>query len=194
MWDVIFNWPELAAKGADAVTYLILALVGTILFLLRLGIALFFGGDAGDFDVDADTGTDATFTLFSLLSIMAFVMGTGWMGLACRIDWGLARVPSAITAVGFGLVMMSLASGLMFLTRKMNREVRYDAKTAIGRTGRVYLTLPAKGKGIGQVEVTVSGRQKIMKAVTSGKELRAFTDVRVVDVRDDEVLVVEPLS
>lgn len=195
MWDLLFDWNGLVEKGADAATYFVLAAIGTLLFLGRLIFALFVGDGGGDFDVDADfdAGTDASFTLFSLLSIMAFIMGTGWMGLACRLDWGLGRAPSAVLAVGFGVLMMLFASGLMFLTRKLNRHIQYDAKTAVGRTARVYMTVPAHGKGQGQIQVNVSGRLKVMNAVSNGGKIPEFTDVKVVDVRDDETLVVEPL-
>ena len=194
MWDLLFNWPELVKQGADAVTYFIMAAVGTILFALRLILAL-FGGDGGDFgDGDIDIDTEGSFTLFSLLSVLAFIMGAGWMGLACRIDWGLGRFPSFLISGGFGVGMMVLASGLMYMTRKLNREVQYDVRTAIGRTARAYTKVPAKGKGQGQIEVTVSGRLKVLDAVTNGKEIPAFASVKVVEARDDDVLIVETLT
>ena len=193
MWDLLFDWGGLMEKGADAATYFVMALVGTLLFLLRLVFAL-FAGDGGDFDADVDGGTDASFTLFSLLSVMAFIMGTGWMGLACRIDWGLGRVPAVLLSVGFGVAMMFLASGLMYMTRRLNRTIRYDPRTAIGRTGRVYMTIPGKGQGSGKVQVSVSGRLMTLNAITRGEGLPAFTDVKVVEARDDDTLVVEPLQ
>jgi hypothetical protein len=193
MWDILFDWEALTQQGIDAATYFVMAMVGTILFLLRLVFAL-FAGDAGDFDTDFEAGTDASFQLFSLLSVMAFIMGTGWMGLACRVDWGLGRAPSVVIAVGFGLTMMLIASGLMYATRRLNREVGYDVSTAVGRTAQVYMKIPAKRKGQGKIRVAVSGRLKILEAVTEGKEIPAFTDVKVVDVRDDETLIVEPLE
>ena len=194
MWDLLFNWSDLAQRGADAFTYGVLAIVGTLLFVVRLSMALFAGGDGGDFDVDGDIGTDASFTLFSLLSVMAFIMGTGWMGLAARVDWDLGRAVSAAMAVGFGTTMMLLASGLMYMTRKLNRDVQYDVRTAVGKTARVYLTLPPRGGGEGQVEVSVSGRKKVLPAVSNDAQIEAFTAVTVVDVRDDDTLVVEPSS
>ena len=194
MWDLLFNWSDLAQRGADALTYGVLAIVGTLLFVARLSMALFSGGDGGDFDADGDIGTNASFTLFSLLSIMAFIMGTGWMGLAARIDWDLGRAVSAVLSVGFGTTMMLLASGLMFMTRKLNRDVQYDVRTAVGKTARVYLTLPPRGEGEGQIEVSVSGRKKVLPAVSNGAQIEAFTAVTVVDVRDDDTLVVEPSS
>jgi hypothetical protein len=193
MWDLLFDWGALAARGADAVTYFIMALVGTVLFLLRLVMAL-FAGDGGDFDADMDVGTDASFTMFSLLSVMAFVMGTGWMGLACRIDWGLGRALSVVLAVGFGTAMMLAASGLMYGMRKMTTQIGYDPRTAIGKTGRVYMKIPAKGAGQGKVQVVVSGRMKTMPAISNGEEIPAFADVTVVKARDDETLVVKPVN
>jgi len=198
MWDAIWNWSELVRLGGDVVTYSFMALVGTSLFLLRLAFGLFGGGDVDiDAGMDGDLhvgATDASFTLFSLLSVMAFIMGTGWMGLACRLDWGLGRPLSAVIAVGFGAVMMALASSMMHMARKLNRNVTYDVKTAVGRTARVYMAIPAKGEGQGQVQVSVSGRLMTRPAVSNGPALAAFASVKVVDVRDDEMLVVEPVS
>ena len=90
--------------------------------------------------------------------------------------------------------MMALASGLMFLTRKLNRNIEVEPKSAIGNTGRAYITIPAKGKGKGQVEVSVSGRLKVVDAVSASDEIKAFRDVTVTDARDDGTLVVEPLD
>lgn len=197
MWDLLFDFKGLLERGVDAVAYGLLAIVATVFFLLRLGFALFGGGDVGDGDFDADAGvdSDASFTFFSVLSILAFFMGAGWMGLACRIDWGLGRLASAAAATGFGFLMMTLASTMMLGVRKLNREVGYDLATAVGHVGRVYLTIPEKGAGHGQVEITVSGRRKILRAQSAGPRLEAFRDVRVVAVRsEDETLVVEPME
>ncbi|HSM14857.1 MAG TPA: hypothetical protein VLA66_12395 [Thermoanaerobaculia bacterium] len=200
MWDLLFDFRGLLERGIDAAAYGFLALSATVLFLVRLGFAM-FGGDSGDgdfggdADLDAGSHSDVTFSLFSLLSILAFFMGTGWMGLACRLDWGLGRFPSALLATGFGLVMMITASAMMWGVRRLNREVGYDLGTAVGKAGRVYLTIPEKGAGHGQVEVTVSGRKKVLRAASAGPRLEAFRDVRVVSFRaEDETLVVEPLD
>jgi hypothetical protein len=196
MLDSILDWSRLTELGADVTAYFILAATGTVLFLIRLGMALFLGdgGDAVDGDMDLDVGghSDAAFSFFSVLSILAFFMGAGWMGLACRLDWEMGRVGSALLSAGFGGAMMTTASGLTYFTRRLNKESRYDLATAVGKTARVYLTIPEKGKGHGQVEVSVSGRRKIIRASSTGPELVAFSDVEVVSVRDDDSLIVEP--
>ena len=193
VWDVIFDWSQLVDRGTDVVVYFVMGAVGSLLFLIRLALASFGGGD-GDFDTDMDAGvdSDASFSFFSLLSILAFFMGAGWMGLACRLDFELGSLASAFSATGFGLTMMLLASALAYGTRRLNKQIEYDMATAVGRTGRVYLTIPEKGQGHGQVEVTISGRRMVKRAASAGPKIDAFADVTITDVQDDETLIVEP--
>ncbi len=192
--NLFFDWSKLLSLGADVVTYFFLATVGTFLFLIRLAMGLFGGADHGDLDMDVTVDSDVSFAFFSLLSILAFFMGAGWMGLACRIDWQLGRLASAFFSGGFGVAMMSAASTGMYFTRRLNLNIPYDAKSALGKVGRVYLTLPLKGEGHGQVEISVSGRKKIMTAISHGPQIPAFTDVEVLEVREDDILVVKPLT
>lgn len=190
---LIFDFAELKSLfGVDAVLYAVLALVGTALFVLRLGIGLVFGG-GDDFGIDGDLAEgDAGFGLFSVLSITAFLMGAGWMGLVAQIEWKLGNASTAIFSMSFGFVMMLLASSLMFWMRRMAHEPKADRRTAIGRTGTVYMTIPAGGTG--KVRVNISGQSMTVDARTNGNALVSFTDVKVIDVRDDGVLVVEPLG
>jgi hypothetical protein len=191
MWERILSWPSLLEVGYDAAVYLVMAVAGTLLFLVRLGFT-YFGGNGGDFDADADFDSDSAFGFLSVLSILGFFMGAGWMGLACRLDWGLGRLASSLISAGFGFAMMMFASWMSYQARRLDQAVEYDLRTAVGRTGRVYLTIPAKGEGHGQVEVSVSGRKKVVSAVSAGPRLEAFSDVRIVGTRDDDTLIAEP--
>lgn len=194
MLDLLFDFNAALAYGTDVVAYLVMAIAGTTFFALRLLLALFLGGDGGGELGLHDVATDASFNFFSLLSILAFFMGAGWMGLACRVDWQMSSFAAAAASAGFGFAMMSLASGLMMFARRLGRSVEYDLATAVGRTARVYLTVPPRGAGRGQVEVDVSGRRKVLDAVSSSGKLPQFTSVRVESVRDDGTLVVSALE
>lgn len=190
--DILFNWDDALRYGMDVLVYLVMALVGTTFFIIRLVLALFFGGD-GDVDGDlADVGGDGAFNMFSILSILAFFMGAGWMGLTCRIDWNLNSMVSAAAATGFGFVLMMMASGLMAFARKLNRSVDYDTATAVGRTATAYMSIPMKGEGRGKIQVSVSGRLKTMDAISIGPRIPEFSSVKVIAVRDDGTFVVEP--
>lgn len=193
-------WGDLNEAGIDAVFYFFFALIATLLFLIRLGVTLFFGGDSDiDMEVDADVPTDVdvdahgnqVFGMLSIQSLLAFFMGAGWMGLIARFDWQLSRLSTGVAAVLFGVVLMSFSVWLMLMVRKLEKSNPYDVKTAIGHTGRVYMNIPEKGQGAGQVEVSVSGRKKIMAAVSSGPAIASFTNVKIIDSRDDETLIVE---
>ena len=48
MFDLLFSWDEALRYGMDVLIYLIMALIGTLFFVIRLVMALFFGdGDCG---------------------------------------------------------------------------------------------------------------------------------------------------
>ncbi|MEM9251281.1 MAG: hypothetical protein AAGB29_02930 [Planctomycetota bacterium] len=188
----IFNWPELTAVGFDCVIYSALAIVGTVLFLIRLALMTFLDADA-DFDVDVADGPDGL-GILSFLSVTAFMMTTGWVGLAARLDLGWSMVPAGALAFASGGSMMVLTGFAMIAVRRLAEEKTFDLATAVGRTGQVYMKIPETGSGTGKVRVSVSGRSMIVDARTEGAQLEAFADVRVVSVRDDGVLLVERAS
>ncbi|HUG80283.1 MAG TPA: hypothetical protein VML01_01375 [Bryobacterales bacterium] len=190
----VFDIDRYLSIGIDASIYLFLAVTATALFVIRLGLQFFFGDVDTDVHVDAHMDSTGAFELFSLLSVLAFFMGVGWMGLACRVSWGMGSALSAVSATAFGLSLMGLSSGLMYAVRQMAEEGRYDVNTAIGKIGKCYLTIPAKGEGQGQVEITVSGRLKVLPAISNGERIPAFQRVKIVAVEGEETFVVEPAS
>jgi hypothetical protein len=145
-----------------------------------------------DFDMAGDGMADGGgFGLLSMLSIVSFMMGVGWMGLACRLEWGLGSAVSAFISVAFGFGLMFLTSLGMLQMRKLNSAGKYDVRHTIGRTGRVYLRIPPRGEGAGQVEIAVDGRRMVVDAVSPAGGIESFKSVKVTDVTDDGKLIVE---
>ncbi|MCC6679516.1 MAG: hypothetical protein IT445_01315 [Phycisphaeraceae bacterium] len=199
MLSSMFDINQMLSYGIDVTVYFFLGVIGLVLFVLRLGISILFGDVDSDFDVDVhadgdmDIAThDGGFSILSVLSILAFFTGLGWTGVLCRVDLGLSHVPSALIAAVVGFAFMFFAAGLMFFVRKLNRTITYNPADAVGKTARVYLSIPKRGQGTGQVTVTVSGRRMTMNAVSTGDAIAAFTEVIVKNAEDDETLVVEP--
>ena len=196
---ILATWiDELFSTFSDATLYFSMAVVGTLLFSIRIVMMLFFGmDDGGDFDVDVDMdgggfeGHMGDFSLFSMVSVLSFMMGAGWLGLACRLDWGVGPVMSAIYASLFGFGLMLMSSFALWQMRKLNEPGGYDVQTCLDKTGRVYLKIPAKGSGRGQVQMTVDGRQKVMEAVSTGEEIESFATIKVIGIQGEETLVVE---
>lgn len=198
MQDVQSIFDELFSTFSDATVYFCMAMIGSILFGIKLLLTMFVGVDS-DFDVDADVDLDGGdiaehgtgFSLFSMLSILSFMMGAGWMGLACRVEWDMGAVASGLAAGGFGFSLMLFSSFGMYQMRKLNEAGKYDVRNCIGSIGRAYVRIPAKGDGTGQVQIDVDGRQKILTAVSSGEEIESFAAVKVLDVQEAETIIVE---
>ena len=204
MWDQIQG-------STDTLLYFALASLATLLFLGRLALVLIGmdgsdhggdfdvtvlddGGGAGDVSDHGQGHTHGAFALFSTLSVLAFFMGAGWMGLAARITWQLGPGASGLASLGFGFACMLLAAFLMSNVYRLNKEVSVDMESCVGEAAQVYLTVPPKGRGRGQVRVTVSGRSRIFPAESSGPELPAFATVTVVSVRPDRTVIVAPVG
>ncbi|MEM1099251.1 MAG: hypothetical protein AAGH92_10745, partial [Planctomycetota bacterium] len=115
-------------------------------------------------------------------------------GLVARVDWELSPPVSAAASAGFGVGLMLFASSLLFYARKMTHEVKLDPSDAVGKVGTVYMQIPGKGEGSGQVRVIVQGQQMTLNAISTAGPLESFKDVKVVDARGDGTLVVEAIA
>lgn len=184
----MFDLDQYLAVGVDAAAYFVVAITSTSAYVLKLGLSLVGGSVEADV---ADLDSTASFSLFSVLSVLAFLMGASWMGLAGRLNWGLGSLLAGTLATGFGAALMTGSAGLMYAVQRMTHVPRYNLRSAVGRTGTVYLTVPARGQGEGQVEINVSGRRKIVAAVSEDDEIPAFAAARVIGVRKGNVFVLE---
>jgi len=172
--------------------YAAMAIVGTLVYVIKL-IMLMFAGDMDTADIDEVGHVDggAAFSIVSLQSILAFFMGCGWMGLAALREWEMAQLPALGVAAIFGFIMMFLSAFLTFKIKKLNSDSKVDLKNAVGKTGRSYTKIPAKGNGAGQVEITVNGKQQILQAFSFDEEIGSFQPVKVEQVDDSGHLIVK---
>ena len=179
-----------------ATVYFVIGAASTLLFVLRLAGSVFLGADTDsdmDLHVDADgiESSTGSFNLISVFSVTSFLMGLGWMGVACRYDWQLSQGVTLAASLAMGLALMFLAAGLMYGIQRLKHEPQADLTTAIGHSGKVYMTIPGQGEGRGKVEVVASGQPKTFDAMTRGEGLAAFTAVTVVELDDNKTMVVE---
>ena len=175
------------------------ALGGTALFIIRI---IFMFSGFFDFDVDAEldinadidhTGVldpDAAFKLLSLQSIAAFAMGFGWGGIGAMFGAGWELTGSLFAGLFVGAVFVWLLGWLMKVVYGLQSSGNVNIDDTIGHTGEVYVTIPAKGQGTGQVRMTIRDRQRIYKAMTEGEEIASQTRVRVTRISDDRTLTV----
>ncbi len=191
MMDILFN--------DKAAWFAVPALVGTILFLIRLVMLLVGGAHIGDLhageihvgsagDHHGDPGE--AFKALSLQSIVAFLMGFGWAGFGAFRGSQLSMMPSIAIGVAGGVGMVWLLGIMLKGMYDLQSSGNVDIHAAVGQEGDVYLTVPPKGEGRGQVRVTLQERQRIWNAITEGEALPTSTRVRVTRVNDDNTLTV----
>ena len=153
--------------------YFYMALVGTIFFVIKFALSL-FGHDGDLSELDAMDPDNLDFKFLSLQTLSIFSASLGWMGLLV-----------------FGFVCAFFEIWIFTKVKGLSQINTLDLANAIGKVGKVYLTIPAYGEG--EIQVSFQGSMKNLKAVSSsGEKIPAFTEIKVSSVRDG-ILVVERL-
>ncbi len=200
--------------GVEAV-FAVIAWVSSILLILQM-VASWFGGfgghDLGDGGLDLGHGDlshgfdhgdfshggaehpdgvgHAGPGVISVRTVLAFLVGFGWAGvilLRSGVVLFLAILGAALVGVIFLLVVFWLAVQIY----RLSESGTIDSRNALGQSGTVYLPIPAKGQGKGQVQVVVQNRLRELPAVTDEEApLPTGTRIQVVKVLDDGSMLV----
>lgn len=187
--DISSFWAELSSMEKF---YWIIALPSTIIFLIQL-VLMFVGGDSdadgdvdgGDFDGDHGSGVH----IFSVKSVVSFLMFFGWSGLAAAYK-GIYGVAALGISAGVGIAMMFITAWVFFLMLKLQQSGTMRLEDAIGKTAEVYLTIPAKKAGNGKVEILIQEGLKTLDAVTEeAEDIKTGSFVEVVDIVSDLLVV-----
>ncbi|MEM1124191.1 MAG: hypothetical protein AAGJ18_27385 [Bacteroidota bacterium] len=186
-----------ALSGAQQVFWGI-SIVFSILFLIQFVFSL-IGLDADvetdvDFDADAGFELETDFALFSVRSIIAFFTFFGWTGVLILNSGG-----SVMRALGFatlaGFTAMLMVSYMIYLFFKLSQDGNVDVNNALFNTGKVYLTIPGQEAGEGKVHLLIENSMREMNAITkNNKPLPTGSSIRVVEVIDNRLLLVEPIE
>ena len=184
----------------DVLLFTIPALLGTLVFLIKIGIMSIGIGDIDadvdidvDMDVDADVdGGDSTaaFSFISIQSIAAFIMGFGWGGLVGLKTFGWGLPMSVLSGLAFGTSLMWVLGLMLKAIYNLQNSGTVNPKDAIGMEAMVYANVPANGDGRGKVRVVIRDRARIYNAITEGEILPSNSRVRVTRVDSDNTLTV----
>ncbi|MFY9150409.1 MAG: hypothetical protein WAO52_00205 [Prolixibacteraceae bacterium] len=184
-------WSELDLLSQ---VYWIIAAPSTLIFLLLLVLTI-FGSDA-DTDVQTDVGhtfidgDGIPFQFLSVKNIVGFFTLFGWSGLGF-ISVGMAPWLVIILSFICGFAMMLAMASLFYFMSKLAESGNMNLKNAIGRSGEVYLTIPANRKGMGKVQLTVQGTLETIDAITDDTEdIPTSSLIQVKDVINNQILLV----
>lgn len=154
--------------------------------------------DAPDVDVDVDVdeipddieGLDGL-RIFTVRGIVAFLVVFGWVGTV--LDTSGANIyATVIVSALCGSLMMVLLAFLLKAVMNLRSDGNVDTRNAIGKAGRVYLTVPPARSGEGKVQVMLQGALAEMNAVTDETEpISTGCEIVVTGVSGQTTLVVK---
>ena len=177
-------------------TFVAIGAVSSLVLTIQMVLALMGGAMEGveaDFDI-GDGGEGGATGILSIRSIGAFFTGFGWTG-AAAIQNGLGTGTATFAATIVGGIFLGLVVYLMSYLHSLREEGTLNYKNSIGEVGTVYLPIPPNRKGMGQIEVMVQGRLRIVKCVTDhDKKIQNQAAVRVTELVDQQTLLVSPLE
>ena len=188
-------WSALA--GIQQVFWAI-AIVFSVLFVIQFVFGLIGLDMDADLDVSAEglesgASLEGDFSVISSRGIIAFFTFFGWTGVL-MLNAGGTTLSSIIAASVAGAAAMFIVGYMMWQFTKLNQEGNIDINNAIFNTGEVYLTIPAKDGGQGKVHINIEGSLKELDAITeNGESLPTGSFIRVVEVIDNQLLLVEPV-
>ena len=160
---------------------IVFSILSFILFLLNLI----------DFDQDMELEkakskknnfVDARLTLVFLTSL-------GWLGVLFS-GMDLSGKNTLIFAAS-GALLISLLQGLFF---GFPWKKELDIKKLVASTGQVHQSIPPHRNGMGKVHLDIRRKVYEVDALTTGRALPEGVPVRVIDIVDEKIVVVEAID
>lgn len=180
--DVFFNLANLIS------IYFWLAVVSTAFFVVKLLIFSLFGMDDGSGDL-IGTDVDTEFNFISLQSILAFLMGFGWLGYAA-LQWGFSGKISILFAFIGGIILMAISVYLMSTMKKLNSTPSYDLNTCVDKTGTSYTKFAPKSPG--KIKIEFNGKLETLDAWNdTDNYIESFKQIKVTKVQDNKLFICE---
>lgn len=189
---------------------LIVAVPSTLIMILQT-VFIFIGmaGGDGDADIPDDNGIEGVFgenspdahdinvgdpglRIFTVRGIVAFFAVGGWSGLSAYsiTNNGFAAI---VTSLIFGVLSLLLVACFFKWAASLHSDGTLNMDNAVGRTGEVYMTIPANMSGTGKINVILQQRLTEVDAMTkSNRPLKYGEIVTVTEVSMGSILIVQP--
>lgn len=172
------------------------ALIASAIFIIQT-ILTFIGSDHSADGVNADfsgnlDGVHAPFQMFSLRNLVNFMLGFGWTGVAFYNTISNS-VLLIIVAVIVGVLFVLLFFFVIKQFLKLSEDNTFNINKLVGRSGDVYLAIPANMSGKGKIQISLNGTSHELLAMTHGDFIPTGSIVTVTAV-DEKILIVNKIS
>lgn len=132
------------------------------------------------------------FPVLTIKNVIIFFSIFGWTGLAMK-KAGAGDMVTIAVAIVAAIVVILLLTYMFYFINKLSEDNTLDVINAIGATGTVYLKIPAEMKGRGKVQAIFQGAQREIDAVTRGEELETGTMIKITEIIEETLVVVEKI-
>jgi hypothetical protein len=177
-----------------------IAIASSLIFIIET-VLTFIGADVEmdmdtDFDI-ADGGFegDPSMNLYTFRNLVNFLLGMSWTAILLNEKIKSKALLMLIAfAVGAAIVfaVMMMFKGLSKMQQSGNINV---FESAVGCSGKVYLTVPGERKGQGKVQININNSVREYDALTDSEDdLMTGTSIKVTEVLDASTLLVEEIN
>lgn len=150
-----------------------------------------FEGGGDSIDHPGDVGTyEHEFSALSMRSIIAFFTFFGWTGVL-GLNNHVSVWLSVILASVVGIIAMFIVAYMVYKFSQLEQSGTLNLYNALDKPGEVYLSIPGQGKGVGKVHLKVDGTVREVDAITEGDTLKTGTSIKVVEIMNGNILMVE---
>ncbi|NLO42616.1 MAG: hypothetical protein GX109_06265 [Bacteroidales bacterium] len=173
----------------------VIALTTSLIFVIQM-IMTFIGMDANA-DFSGDMGepslsevSSTPFQLFTFRNFINFFLGFSWSYIVFS---GMLENQFWIIFISV-LVGLFVVAGVMFIfvaLSKMEESGNISITQTIGVTASVYIPIPAHKEGKGKVQLSVQNSVREYDAMTDGEALKTGNIVKVKEVLEGNLLLVE---
>jgi membrane protein implicated in regulation of membrane protease activity len=174
--------------------YWVVAGVASLIFVIQMIMTL-IGMDVQDgldADFDGDVSADGPSQFFSLRNLTNFFLGFGWGGI-CFYNTFESKTWIVIFASLTGIVFVLMFFFLVKMILKLNKDNTFHTRETLNKTADVYLAIPASKSGKGKIQISIRGAVHEIDALTEGEKIATGSKVRVVEVVDNQMVLVEKI-
>ncbi len=133
--------------------------------------------------------TDGKNKLLSAKFIITFFTLFGWAGALLSFLWDKLSLTFLYSFI------LGIAATLLFrwLSSSSTASRNFKMEKALTSTGKVLRSIPPHRNGFGKVHLNIREAPYEIEAVTAGQELPRGASVRVIDILDEKIVLVEPV-
>jgi membrane protein implicated in regulation of membrane protease activity len=119
-----------------------------------------------------------------------FLLGFSWMGISF---YNIIENRIILISLSFsvGVVFVILFFMVIRQIERLAENNSFKINSTLNKTGSVYLTIPARKKGTGKVQVSVKGAFHELDAITENEKIESSSTVRIIKIESNNLVVVE---